>query len=508
MKKFLFTLAAMFMVSSASATCYLYMDNITVTAADEAQGYVEAVLKMHLDHYVSAFNCQVILPEGVTMDGEADPLDGLNYTWYNSRGKATNAQLTLLQNTVYQGNPQDTRFVVASQQQTYEQQEDGTWAVKGYWHWAPGEYEIANVYYAGMTADMKNVEISIWSDLSASGWTGTDQDCHGQNSGCRSTHITIINPDETPVLEPAIIPTIAFSEEEGVGLTITVTDATSYEVIVDNVNMGQITYVEAIYDATQTVVVNATNETEGHEVGNASDNTTVQPKAYAPAVTPGIAFEAVEGGVNITVTDATSWEVIVNDVNMGQITYVAQTDVDQHIVVNAVNEAEHQLTGNATDSYDLPKKETTPVYDETAYAPNTAYVITGYETATVTITNREEGATVYYVVYVVENGVETTEVASGSFEGGSYSFPVTGDGSYIVHTYAHIDGKNDSADGGVFFTIYEDEDTGISELVNGKTVAGVRYFNMAGQEMQEANGMTIVVTTYTDGTTSAVKVMK
>jgi hypothetical protein len=48
----------------------------------------------------------------------------------------------------------------------------------------------------------------------------------------------------------------------------------------------------------------------------------------------------------------------------------------------------------------------------------------------------------------------------------------------------------------------------VDELVNGKTVAGVRYFNLAGQEMQEANGMTIVVTTYTDGTTSAVKVMK
>ena len=50
--------------------------------------------------------------------------------------------------------------------------------------------------------------------------------------------------------------------------------------------------------------------------------------------------------------------------------------------------------------------------------------------------------------------------------------------------------------------------TGVNELVNGKTVAGVRYFNMAGQEMKEANGMTIVVTTYTDGTSSAVKVMK
>ena len=50
--------------------------------------------------------------------------------------------------------------------------------------------------------------------------------------------------------------------------------------------------------------------------------------------------------------------------------------------------------------------------------------------------------------------------------------------------------------------------TSVDELANGKTVAGVRYFNMAGQEMQEANGMTIVVTTYTDGTTNAVKVIK
>ena len=50
--------------------------------------------------------------------------------------------------------------------------------------------------------------------------------------------------------------------------------------------------------------------------------------------------------------------------------------------------------------------------------------------------------------------------------------------------------------------------TELDELMGGKTVAGVRYFNAAGQEMSEANGMTIVVTTYTDGTTEAVKVMK
>ena len=50
--------------------------------------------------------------------------------------------------------------------------------------------------------------------------------------------------------------------------------------------------------------------------------------------------------------------------------------------------------------------------------------------------------------------------------------------------------------------------TGIDEVNGGKTVAGVKYFNMAGQEMSEAHGICIAVTTYTGGTPSAVKVMK
>jgi hypothetical protein len=71
-------------------------------------------------------------------------------------------------------------------------------------------------------------------------------------------------------------------------------------------------------------------------------------------------------------------------------------------------------------------------------------------------------------------------------------FLVTDDnGNEEIYVYAAIAGYTD-----------------VAELNADKTVAGVRYFNMAGQEMQEANGMTIVVTTYTDGTTSAVKVMK
>ena len=81
------------------------------------------------------------------------------------------------------------------------------------------------------------------------------------------------------------------------------------------------------------------------------------------------------------------------------------------------------------------------------------------------------------------------------------------DGTTRVYARATADGKATSEE------VYRDVNlnqtaTSVNELVNGKTVAGVRYFNMAGQEMQEANGITIVVTTYTDGTTSAVKVIK
>ena len=79
-------------------------------------------------------------------------------------------------------------------------------------------------------------------------------------------------------------------------------------------------------------------------------------------------------------------------------------------------------------------------------------------------------------------------------------------GDYTVYAYAVEPGKMPSEV--VPQSIHVTEATSVNGLVNGKTVAGVRYFNMAGQEMQEANGVTIVVTTYTDGTTSAVKVIK
>ena len=61
-------------------------------------------------------------------------------------------------------------------------------------------------------------------------------------------------------------------------------------------------------------------------------------------------------------------------------------------------------------------------------------------------------------------------------------------------------------------TVYRltNETGNVEEVINNenKVVAGVRYYNIMGQEMREANGITIIVTTYTDGSSSAVKVIK
>ena len=82
----------------------------------------------------------------------------------------------------------------------------------------------------------------------------------------------------------------------------------------------------------------------------------------------------------------------------------------------------------------------------------------------------------------------------------------TGNGMYRVEAYAVAPGKLESYP--IAYEFVVSPVTGLTEMAGDKTVASQRFFNAAGQEMQEANGLTIVVTTYTDGTTSTAKVMK
>ena len=150
--------------------------------------------------------------------------------------------------------------------------------------------------------------------------------------------------------------------------------------------------------------------------------------------------------------------------------------------------------GGEVPPVDPTEKTGAPVFN--------GYTTDGIHAYFVEILPTDEGSVIYYrVLYPGEE--EYTEWAVYeeilSFEG---------DGKHRVEAYAVAPNKLPSEQIAYEFVVEPEPLTGISEMMNGKTVAGVRYFNLAGQEVTEANGLTIVVTTYTDGTTSAVKVMK
>ena len=124
----------------------------------------------------------------------------------------------------------------------------------------------------------------------------------------------------------------------------------------------------------------------------------------------------------------------------------------------------------------------------------------------------------YFYVNGERYGAESTTPASFDIKNGnpptSYKNPLTADAEeyYTLPIgYAYelgvtiIDGK---------YYVYAlnmvcpDCYDSVDELSNSKIVAGVHYYNLAGQEVKEASGATIVVTTYTDGSISTSKVMK
>jgi len=125
-----------------------------------------------------------------------------------------------------------------------------------------------------------------------------------------------------------------------------------------------------------------------------------------------------------------------------------------------------------------------------------------YNAYHVTLTETEP-STIYYRIGVMN--------AEGQFEYGDWMvyedvISVYEEGTYMIEAYAVAADKTESDHIFDGFTVSRLVD--VEETMASKTVAGVRYFNLAGQEMAQPAGLTIQVTTYTDGTTDAVKVVK
>ncbi len=166
------------------------------------------------------------------------------------------------------------------------------------------------------------------------------------------------------------------------------------------------------------------------------------------------------------------------------------TNVELPVTEIGYTYEETPVIGEKTDAPSSQKENWT--YNDGNLAYNAYYV---------TLIPTEE-SDIYYRVGILTDG----EYVYGDWMLYEDILEFTVEGTYMVEAYAIAPNKLESDHIWDGFTVSKLVD--VEELYTGKTIANVRYFNLAGQEMQLPNGLTIMVTTYTDGTTSAVKVVK
>ena len=345
-------------------------------------------------------------------------------------------------------------------------------------------------------------------------WTATAQ-AEGHPVSETATYTVTIDALNPPIIaEPEItfVPTLTDDGTQVAYVEVNITNYTSYTI------NGQRTIVRRInanYEAEQEIVVNAVNAPiENHPEFKAEATATytlnkLNKKAVpAPEVTPQTGDDAVT--LNITWPESDGTHVIKVNGEESTETSFPRQDADYNVTLDIyVTEGPTCAEStHYTQTITIPKKVTTPT--EQTGSPvfvNSPYTKPNVNAYFAQLENSEPGATIYYQVTDPDGNttgwLEYTpgqEIACYGANGGGK------DGNYTIEAYAVVTGKDPSKHISLSFQV--GPTTGIDELIGGKAIANVRYFNMAGQEMQEANGMTIVVTTYTDGTTSAVKVMK
>ena len=73
-----------------------------------------------------------------------------------------------------------------------------------------------------------------------------------------------------------------------------------------------------------------------------------------------------------------------------------------------------------------------------------------------------------------------------------------------IQLHYTVEGVRNSSDI-VYLEVYPR--SAVGEINSGKQVTAVHYYDVAGREMASPSGLTIKVTTYSDGTTSTAKVV-
>ena len=434
MKKFLFTLVALFAGANAFAISYLGAPDVELTEA-QLGTTINLDLYAYFGEMVSSY--EVFVGSGVDENFvEGQMPAGLEVTAMSQLGTARITYIGYVYNEdddeyVYQETVCTPSFstsgnyhglAITSALDTEYALIDGEYVSCTAIKWKPGEFKMLRLKVA-IASDFREGDIVV-KTMPACGQDPRGPIC-GNDPVYDTIHIGLPQQDEP-------------------------TDFVGTADVTFNENIATISYTSNDPNASVVVTVN------GEELTDLVWNDGVATWAAPVYTTPGeyryeVTITVTPDGVNYVGTPATDTDVF---------------------------------------SYTILETTATPtitIVDENAH--HCYFTVEGDGVVTVLVDGQpaqtiEVDGETYYVIYAVEGE------------------PV----DYVITATAKEDNKYESAPATENY--HFDAWDAVNELVNGKTVANVRYYNMAGQEMQSVNGLTIKVTTYTDGTTSAVKVMK
>ena len=496
MKKFLFTLAALAMAVSVSATTNKFYINDIQLEQDQLGTNVWVDVMLHVDEAFNAFSA------AFTYEGDMEVTNAV-------RKVAAAFQLPYVDEFGDEATVDVSGNLMGNSTEFY-----GFCATGGFWDPDDdGEFEsYGAVKWMPAAEDYAFVQIRIKPSATFTGGkitvTGTFS-CGNEARPIPHTaaeeafdaqvcNITVKGGEEpkTPFVATAVI---GDANGYNVPLHYEANDPNAIVTVTVNGNTVNVTWDEngnatlvlgeapayGEYNIVLTVAVGDTDHYEGDPVEATKKVEIAQPAAPQPM----ISFNTQDdGSVTVVVTNATSYTITVNGVEWTEGDNIPQTYVDQVIVVDATNHIDGYADNTNHAETTLVAKDKNP-----AEKPVITHQV-GDAAVTVTVTPdpNTDGDLVYDGAYSYVRGDAdyTVTVTAYTTEGDTYL-------ASDVTTYTFVVPAKEPT-----------PPTSIDELINGQNVAGVRYFNMAGQEMSEANGMTIVVVTYTDGTTNAVKVMK
>ena len=546
MKKFLFTLVALMMAGSLSAEEYLFAPDFELTQ-DQLGTTVNVDIYAHFDCMVSAYELFIggydgeefvegLMPAGAEATALSQ-LGSAKITYigyvYNEDDDEYSYQETVCTPSFTASGNYHAIAITSALDQEYALI-DGEYVSCTAIKWQPGEFKMLRLKVA-FAADFQGGDI-VFRTQPACGQDPRGEVCPRGQDNFHTCHITVEGGVVVPqdfagqivfgdVTEDGLLP-VSYTGTEDYTITITL-NGEPVELVDGNVQL---------VEGNNIVTVTISAE-------NYNDLTATYEGEWAPVAPP----VKTEAPVITVVDDPEAQTVTVTATGNGHIMLYwddmlqAEGEGTATWVIPYGDDPEGEEYGVSATAQE-PGKEVSDYALETVFVPGKTVQPThpGYWLVMVQADGSEEfielnlGAngdyiTAYDVIYPLYYNVGNfyfviDDVAYGAPAEGTEAFlgdamqnPLSAENTntyFVYNGYSYSIGihlvMNEETLEVVGYTAYvaKGGPVSVDELANGKTIANVRYFNMAGQEMQSVNGMTIKVITYTDGTTSAVKVMK